>query len=31
MKELKNIIPNVKHVEIKGLFHTGPLVTGNPE
>lgn len=31
MKMLKNIIPNVNQVELKGLSHTGPLVTGNPE
>ncbi|UTB32123.1 MAG: alpha/beta hydrolase [Methanobacterium sp. ERen5] len=31
MKKLKKTIPNVKQVELKGLSHTGPLVTGNPE
>ncbi len=31
MKKLKNTIPNVKQVELNGLSHTGPLVTGNPE
>jgi hypothetical protein len=31
MKKLKNTIPNVRQVEINGLSHTGPLVTGNPE
>jgi len=31
MKKLKNTLPNVRQVEIKGLSHTGPLVTGNPE
>ncbi|MTK64697.1 MAG: alpha/beta hydrolase [Methanobacterium sp.] len=31
MKKLKNTIPNVEQVEIKGLSHTGPLVTGNPK
>lgn len=31
LKKLKNTIPNVEQVEIKGLSHTGPLVTGNPK
>ena len=31
MKKLKSTLPNVRQVEIKGLSHTGPLVTGNPE
>jgi pimeloyl-ACP methyl ester carboxylesterase len=31
MKKLKNTISNVRQVEISGLSHTGPLVTGNPE
>lgn len=31
MKKLKNTIPNVRQVELNGLSHTGPLVTGNPE
>jgi len=31
INKLQNTIPKVKKVEIKGLSHTGPLVTGNPE
>ena len=31
MKKLKNTIPNVRQVELSGLSHTGPLVTGNPK
>lgn len=31
INKLQNTIPNVRKVEIKGLSHTGPLGTGNPE
>jgi len=28
---LEKVLPNVKRVELQGLSHSGPLVTGNPK